>query len=269
MVDTRSGRHRRRTLGAALGLGLLLTGGVADGVGAVRADTPVARTTSIPELTDLYTRSVLLEGGDAPTRQRTAERRRRLKASVAQAIADRWASVPVPDDRAAALALRARVLFDRHDAGDPDALAAYRQVRRRLAAEVAARVDLPAADLRAAWRSAPRGHQRALMAALSQIGVPYRSLASQEWRGFDCSGLTSFAWSQVGVTIPRTSGDQIAAAAARTIETAQAGDLVQYPGHVSMYLGVADAIVHSPYTGRDVEVDRLSRSSVRFGDPTG
>ena len=53
--------------------------------------------------------------------------------------------------------------------------------------------------------------------------------------------------------------------------TAKAGDLVQYPGHVMMYLGVGDAIVHSVMTGRTVELDTISErrvNSVRFGDPT-
>lgn len=260
--------RRRRTLGAAFGLSLLLVGGTVTDVGAVRTDP----TTVTDEGMVLIPRSVAVQTRSVTTasaaRASSPARRQRLAAVVSQAIADRWAGVPVPEDAAAALALRARVLFDRHDAGDPEALAHYRRLRRQLAAEIAGRLALPVAELRAAWRSAPLGHQRALMAALSQIGVPYRSMASREWQGFDCSGLTSFAWAQAGVAIPRSSGDQIATAARRSLDTAQAGDLVQYPGHVSMYLGVADAIVHSPYSGRDVEVDRLTRSSVRFGDPT-
>ena len=52
--------------------------------------------------------------------------------------------------------------------------------------------------------------------------------------------------------------------------TAQAGDLVQYPGHVMIWLGVDRAIVHAPYSGRTVEVDSFStRRNVRYGDPTG
>ena len=53
--------------------------------------------------------------------------------------------------------------------------------------------------------------------------------------------------------------------------TAKAGDLVHYPGHVMMYLGVDDAIVHSVNTGRTVEIDTISARSVNrvtFGDPS-
>ena len=48
-----------------------------------------------------------------------------------------------------------------------------------------------------------------------------------------------------------------------------AGDLLQYPGHVMMYLGVPGTMVHSPYTGRRVEVDNIPHRSVRYGNPIG
>jgi hypothetical protein len=47
-----------------------------------------------------------------------------------------------------------------------------------------------------------------------------------------------------------------------------AGDLVQFPGHVMMYLGVGDAIVHAVNRKDDVELD-FFRDRVRFGDPIG
>ena len=45
-----------------------------------------------------------------------------------------------------------------------------------------------------------------------------------------------------------------------------AGDIVQYPGHVMLYLGVGDAIVHAANRRDDVELDVIGRS-VRFGSP--
>jgi NlpC/P60 family len=122
-----------------------------------------------------------------------------------------------------------------------------------------------------AWRTTPLDHQRAVLAAMSQVGVPYRRMSSSEGEGFDCSGLTSYAWRQAGYDLARQSGSQIKAAERLTRETAVAGDLVYYPGHVMMYLGVGDAVVHSVQTGRSVEVDLISggrRNSVRWGDPT-
>lgn len=122
-----------------------------------------------------------------------------------------------------------------------------------------------------AWSEASITHQRAVLGALTQVGVPYRRNTSKEGEGFDCSGLTSFAWGRAGVELYRQSGSQISDAEPRTRETAMAGDLVHYPGHVMMYLGVGNAIVHSVQTGRTVEVDTISErraNRVRWGDPT-
>jgi cell wall-associated NlpC family hydrolase len=121
-----------------------------------------------------------------------------------------------------------------------------------------------------AWSDASLNHQRAVLAAMTQIGVPYRSLASVEDEGFDCSGLTLYAWQASGVELNRISGDQIRAATRVDRDEASAGDLVHYPGHVMMYLGVGDAVVHSVSTGRTVEIDTISKtraSRVTFGNP--
>lgn len=122
-----------------------------------------------------------------------------------------------------------------------------------------------------AWASTPIAHQVAVLAAMTQVGVPYRRNTSQEGVGFDCSGITTFAWARAGVSLVRQSSAQIRNAASVDRSTAKAGDLVQYPGHVMMYLGVGDAIIHSVMTGRTVELDTISprrTDSVRFGDPS-
>jgi len=148
---------------------------------------------------------------------------------------------------------------------------AYDEVRHTIAVTVAERLGLDAATLESAWRTAYVAHQEALMGALSQLGVPYRHNTSKPGVGFDCSGLTTYAWAQAGVALPRQSGSQINMIAKRSLDTAQAGDIVYYPGHAMMWLGVDTAIVHAPYTGRTVEVDFVSKGhrSLRIGDPTG
>lgn len=141
-----------------------------------------------------------------------------------------------------------------------------------LAGHVATTLKLDRARLISAWRSADSEHQQAVIAALTQVGVPYRRNTSKPGVGFDCSGLTTYAWGHSGYQLYRQSSAQINRAAARTRATAQAGDLVHYPGHVMMYLGIDNAIVHAPFTGRTVEVSFISKkrvNSVRFGDPTG
>ncbi len=152
------------------------------------------------------------------------------------------------------------------------ALDSFEQQLGALATDVAGRLGLDPARVREAWAAADRPHQVALVAGLSQLGVRYRRNTSKPGVGFDCSGLTLFAWGQAGVELPRSSRSQINAAAKRSADTAQAGDLVYYPGHVMMWLGVDGAILHSPFTGRTVEVSYVASRKLkwlRFGDPTG
>lgn len=47
-----------------------------------------------------------------------------------------------------------------------------------------------------------------LSAAKSQLGTPYRWGGEQERNGFDCSGLTQWAYEQAGIHIPRTAQEQ-------------------------------------------------------------
>ena len=139
-----------------------------------------------------------------------------------------------------------------------------------LAVEAAARVGADPARMRAAWMAADPHHQVALMAAMTQLGTPYRRNTSKPGVGFDCSGLTTWAWAQAGVTLPRQSRSQINNVTRVSREDAQAGDLIYYPGHVSLWLGVDNFILHAPYSGRSVEFSHIRESrSVLFGNPVG
>lgn len=94
-------------------------------------------------------------------------------------------------------------------------------------------------------------------AALSQVGTPYVYGGSQPG-GFDCSGLTSWAYAQAGKSIPRTSGAQWSAGQAVSVNDMQPGDIVvSYGGgHVGIYIGNGQ-MVHSPTTGDVVKVSPL------------
>lgn len=152
--------------------------------------------------------------------------------------------------------------------GDPSVLAQYGVLRDGIATALAGRLGVDPSRMITAWQAADLRHQMALMAAFTQLGVPYHSMMSKANEGFDCSGLTTYAWGVAGATLTRQSGGQIRAAAARTQATAMAGDLIYYPGHVMLWLGVDQTMVHAPYTGRNVEVDIVAkRRSVRYGNP--
>ena len=170
---------------------------------------------------------------------------------------------------AAKMALAA---LDQYETTDEyDALIDYLTWRSATASFAAQQLGYDTEEMERAWAVTPMTHQRAVIAAMTQVGVPYRSHSSVEGVGFDCSGLTSYAWGRAGQELYRQSGTQIREAAPLDRSTARAGDLVHYPGHVMIYLGVGDAIVHSVHSGRTVEVDTISerrRNTVNFGAPT-
>ena len=167
---------------------------------------------------------------------------------------------------------QANVALTAHDVfsytGTPDAFVAYLGARNATADVVAFELGLDPVALRDAWARADLPHQKAVLAALTQIGASYVKNTSDPAVGFDCSGLTAYAWGRAGVQLSRQSSAQINAARSIDQSEAFAGDIAQYPGHVMMYLGVGDAIVHAANHEKDVALDVLRRD-VRFGDPTG
>jgi cell wall-associated NlpC family hydrolase len=130
----------------------------------------------------------------------------------------------------------------------------FTDLRRELAEGVGTRIGVDPTVLHASWSQASEDRQLALLAGLSQMGVPYRRLALRPGVGFDCSGLTSFAWSMVGENLPRSSRAQIRASERVAPSDVQPGDLAYYPGHVMMSLGIPGAVLHSPEPGRSVQV---------------
>jgi cell wall-associated NlpC family hydrolase len=152
--------------------------------------------------------------------------------------------------------------------GTPGDFVAYVAARDAAADTVATEMRLDAGTVRGAWTKADLAHQEAVLAALTQLGAPYRAMRADPAAGFDCSGLTSWAWARAGVQIAHQSSAQISAARRVDEASAVAGDIVQYPGHVMLYLGVDRAIVHASNPVKDVELSFVPRS-VRFGDPEG
>lgn len=80
----------------------------------------------------------------------------------------------------------------------------------------------------------------AIEAARTAIGTPYRS-AGTTLSGFDCSGLTQWAFKQAGVTLPRTSFQQYKEGVAIQKSEIQAGDLVFFDsaGAGASHVGIA------------------------------
>jgi cell wall-associated NlpC family hydrolase len=169
----------------------------------------------------------------------------------------------------AAAALDAKEAFE-HSAARVDR-SAYLTALEKTAQATAGEMGVSHSQMTSAWLATDDAHQTALLTALTQLGVEYRSATSEPGVGFDCSGLMFYAWGEAGFTLSRQSGSQISEADAREMATAKAGDLAQYPGHVMMYLGVPQAFVHSSNPENDVELWMTSpdkAENLNYGDPT-
>ncbi len=104
----------------------------------------------------------------------------------------------------------------------------------------------------------------AINAALSQVGVGYRYATAEPGVAFDCSGLTSWAWAQAGVSLPHQSRAQQASVPNVPIDAAQPGDLLFFYSpisHVSIYLGGGQH-VHARNPGTTVTVAAVNWGSV-------
>ncbi|MFE9437817.1 NlpC/P60 family protein [Streptomyces sp. NPDC006602] len=117
---------------------------------------------------------------------------------------------------------------------------------------------------------APAGSGRAMaafQAAQSQIGKPYVYGATGT-ASYDCSGLTSWAYAQAGVGIPRTSQAQ-ASAGTRiySMSDLKVGDLVLFYSdlhHVALYAGNGQ-VLHAPRTGTVVRYESINNMPFQFG----
>ncbi len=138
------------------------------------------------------------------------------------------------------------------------------KTRRVLPLALAALTLMAAAGLAACTPVDPGA--KAVAAARTQIGQPYVSGGeSREEGGFDCSGLTTYAWTQAGATaIPRTSQGQYTWSKRITKADLRAGDLVFYSSggptgtvsHVALYSGEG-TIIQARKPGVPVSEDDL------------
>ncbi len=102
----------------------------------------------------------------------------------------------------------------------------------------------------------------ALRAAHTQLGKPYQ-WGAEGPGSYDCSGLTSWAYQQAGVTLPRSSSQQARVGKAVSWDDMQPGDLVFYyqpVSHVGIYAGEGK-MINAPQTGDVVKYQKVSSSA--------
>jgi cell wall-associated NlpC family hydrolase len=116
----------------------------------------------------------------------------------------------------------------------------------------------------------------AVRAAESQLGVPYVWGGATPGVGFDCSGLTMWAWAQAGVQLAHGATDQYYEIAHVSLGNLQPGDLIFYGDagylyHVVMYVGSgpygSDTVIQAPYTGTVVQLSPMPPGPYAAGQP--
>jgi len=109
------------------------------------------------------------------------------------------------------------------------------------------------------------GNAAAASVAMQYLGVPY-VWGGASPSGFDCSGLASYAYAQIGKSVPHYTGAIWAAFPKVPSDQLAPGDMVFFNGlgHMGIYIG-GGQYVHAPHTGDVVKVSSLGDRSDYVG----
>ena len=94
--------------------------------------------------------------------------------------------------------------------------------------------------------------------AMQYLGVPYVWGGASPSQGFDCSGLTTYAFAQIGVSLPHHAASQYSYGVPVSRDDLQPADLVFFNGlgHMGMYIG-GGQFIHAPHTGDVVKISSI------------
>ncbi|MCM2577616.1 NlpC/P60 family protein [Streptomyces sp. MTZ3.1] len=101
--------------------------------------------------------------------------------------------------------------------------------------------------------------EKAIAFARAQIGKPYVWGATGP-SSYDCSGLTQAAWKAAGISLPRTTWDQVKVGTRVATSDLEPGDLVFFYSdisHVGLYIGNGQ-MIHAPKPGADVRTESIT-----------
>jgi len=101
--------------------------------------------------------------------------------------------------------------------------------------------------------------------AARYVGVPYVAGGASP-DGFDCSGFVSYVYAQLGISLPRSSGDYYNVGV-RVTEPLP-GDIIVSPGHVGIYAG-DNLQIDAPRPGKTIQFRPIWQSNPVYVRVTG
>jgi peptidoglycan DL-endopeptidase CwlO len=111
---------------------------------------------------------------------------------------------------------------------------------------------------------------QAVRNAMTALGTPYVWGASNPPAGTDCSGLTSWAYGNAGLQLPRHSAAQATGASVPDQSQLVPGDLVVWNGHVAMIVGNGQLIeAGDPVQINPIRTSNIGMPFLGFYRPTG
>lgn len=95
--------------------------------------------------------------------------------------------------------------------------------------------------------------------ARAQIGTPYRYGGAAPG-GFDCSGLIMWTYNQHGISVPRTTAQQVHAGTRIKKNELEPGDIIVFRTSSGLHTGIYTGrgmFIHSPRAGARVREEQL------------
>ena len=191
---------------------------------------------------------------DRAAQQRSIEGRLAERQQLLASVKDEIAQIQAEERRRqAALVEQARIRLEAQQ------LAALQAVEEAAAAALTAPIaDTTYVPILTAPPPDGTKASQVISVAMQYLGVPYVWGGSSPSTGFDCSGLTSYAFAQIGISLPHHAASQFNYGAPVSREDLQPADLVFFNGlgHMGMYIG-GGQFIHAPHTGDVVKISSI------------
>jgi cell wall-associated NlpC family hydrolase len=195
---------------------------------------------------------------DYEKQQKAAQKKREAATEELASLADSQKALKKNKQEVQGKLEEARKLLSKLTAEEKARLAAIEKKKQEAARKAAERAEKEQKE-NGGGSSSSSQVGKVLAYAKTQLGKPYVWGATGP-ASFDCSGLTQGAWKAAGISLPRTTWDQVKVGTKVAKSEMKPGDLVFFYddiSHVGIYVGNG-MMIHAPKPGADVTYEQVS-----------